>query len=195
MITAIDSSILQFLYGIRDDTLISAFLFLSPIGETATMLAVTLIVAPVLFFWFRERAMGTGLLITMAASTAFTYILKHVVVRARPDIMYQAYAETGFSFPSGHSSAAAAFFGFFIFVAWKKMAPGPLRVVIISAAVLYVLTMGFGRLYLGVHYLSDVVAGFLIGVFAAFVGRWTMSWIEKSGIFTREASKEVPSEQ
>ena len=183
MLGNIDTGVLEGLYHMRSDGLVNLFLFLSTIGETAVMLVVTLMVALLLYFWFGMRKTALGLIATMATSTAITYVLKHVVARARPDILYEAYAETGFSFPSGHSSAAAAFCGFFMYVAWTKMAPGPRRTLLISAAFCYIVLMAFGRLYLGVHYLSDVAVGIVIGVFAAAVGAYTMRIMQKRSWF------------
>ncbi|HEY4526644.1 MAG TPA: phosphatase PAP2 family protein [Candidatus Paceibacterota bacterium] len=177
MIVNLDMYVVQILYSWRQDWLVSVFFFLSAIGETVVMVAVTLIVAAALFFWLKERAMSVGLLATMATSTLITYALKHAVARTRPDMLYQAYAETGFSFPSGHSSAAAAFFGFFAYIAWKKMSPGPRRGAVVALATLYVLLMAFGRVYLDVHYLSDVLVGLAVGICSAFIGAIVFRWL------------------
>jgi len=190
MLAAIDSGILQTLYGTRGDGLTAIFLFLSAIGETEVMLLVTALVGALLFFWLKQRLVGIGLLTTMIISTAITYVLKHLVARTRPDLLYQAYVETGFSFPSGHSSAAAAFGGFFAYIAWKKMSPGPRRIAVVALAAVYVFLMAVGRMYLGVHYFSDVMAGLAIGVFAAFVGT-----IVFDKLTNRAASRGAPSAQ
>ncbi|HEY4526765.1 MAG TPA: phosphatase PAP2 family protein [Candidatus Paceibacterota bacterium] len=190
MLADIDSGILQTLYRARGDGLTAIFLFMSAIGETEVMLLVTALVAALLFFWLEQRLVGIGLLTTMIVSTVITFALKHVVARARPDLLYQAYVETGFSFPSGHASAAAAFGGFFAYIAWKKMSPGPRRAAVVALAAIYVFVMAFGRIYLGVHYFSDVMAGLAIGVCAAFAGA-----IVFDTFMNRAASRGAPSAQ
>lgn len=176
---SVDLSILQTLYAIRSAPLAHFFILLSTIGDTATMIGITIIVVALLFLWFKEKALAIGLLSTMTVSTAITYGLKEVVARSRPDLMYQAYAETGYSFPSGHSSAAAAFFGFFAYIVWKTLPKGSARVLILFALLFYILLMGFGRLYLGVHYLSDVLAGYIVGLAAAWAGLYIQKTLRK----------------
>lgn len=188
MVGAMDTFVLQALHAWRSDPLVGLFLFFSVIGETAIMLVATIAVSALFAFWYKQRAIAVGLVATMATSTAITYILKHVVARARPDIAYQAIAETGYSFPSGHSSAAAAFFGFLVYVVWTRMPPGPRRTLLAAAAITYVIVMAFGRLYVGAHYPSDVLIGLLIGALAAAAGS-----LVANRLTNRAASTEAPS--
>jgi undecaprenyl-diphosphatase len=71
---------------------------------------------------------------------------------------------SGFSFPSGHAMVSAAFYLFLAYLAWRYLR-GPARAICIGALILLVGLIGLTRMYLGVHYLTDVVAGYLAGFF------------------------------
>ena len=70
---------------------------------------------------------------------------------------------SGFSFPSGHASISVAFYGFAIYIAMRFVRLWSTRINLLMLGVLIAFLIGFSRLYLGVHYLSDVVAGYLVG--------------------------------
>ena len=105
----------------------------------------------------------------LAASTLAPVVnlgLKELVERPRPDMDLWLVMETGFAFPSGHSAFAASFLGALI---WLTGRPGTLdgrrtvRRATQTGLLLLILAVGFSRVYLGVHWPSDVVAGFLFG--------------------------------
>lgn len=85
-------------------------------------------------------------------------ILKLLFERARPDLWQQLVVETSFSFPSGHAMASAALACCVIAVFWRTK----YRIPVAVAAVLYTIVVGFSRLYLGVHYPTDVIGGWLL---------------------------------
>lgn len=90
-------------------------------------------------------------------------ILKNIFERPRPEF-YRLIQETGFSFPSGHSMVSMAFYGYFIYIIYKKMDNFYLKWVICSILSLLIILIGISRIYLGVHYASDVLAGFCISL-------------------------------
>ncbi len=103
--------------------------------------------------------------------------LKSVFMRPRPDVALAAITEVGSSFPSGHSMASAAFYGFFIFLARRGMQQQKAKTAWTLALGGVILLIGFSRIYLGVHYPSDVLAGFCISgaylsLFTAVVNRY-----------------------
>ena len=90
------------------------------------------------------------------------FILKLIFSRQRP-LSYMLIDESGYSFPSGHSMVGIAFYGMIIYITYKLIKKVWLRrIFTISLAVLIAL-IGFSRIYLGVHYPSDVIAGFAFG--------------------------------
>ncbi|QIM71982.1 phosphatase PAP2 family protein [Bordetella trematum] len=98
---------------------------------------------------------------TMAGSGALNWVLKHLFQRARPDVGQSVVQATGFSFPSGHTSAALAIYGFACFLLLRLLAArwqGPC--VALTAAL--VAAIGVSRILLQVHFLSDVLAGLAV---------------------------------
>ena len=90
-------------------------------------------------------------------------ILKLIVRRARPT-GFRLIAETGYSFPSGHSMGSMAFYGYLIYLIYKNVRNKKLRWTLITCFSLLILIIGMSRIYLGVHYTSDVFAGFLFSL-------------------------------
>src|SRR3989344_4850972 len=111
-----------------------------------------------------------ALAVSVLGAGTVVLLIKEFFRRTRPEKMYQAYAETGFSFPSGHATLAAAFYGFLIYLAWGMLPPGFLRSATVSALALLIALIAFSRLYLGVHYLTDVLGGLLLGAAFAYLG-------------------------
>jgi undecaprenyl-diphosphatase len=87
--------------------------------------------------------------------------IKAIVQRERPESML--IAETGYSFPSAHSLMALVFFAILIYAVKDDLKNAFLRYLFIAASILIVLLVSFSRLYLGVHWLSDVIGGLIIG--------------------------------
>ena len=72
--------------------------------------------------------------------------------------------EKGYSFPSGHSMVSMAYYGFLIYLIYKYVKNKKLKYILISGLILLIILIGTSRIYLGVHYTSDVIAGFLVSI-------------------------------
>ena len=161
LITSFDMYVLHALYSVRVLQVSYVFIGFTEFGGVPIILGLT--TCTLLALWLKGRyAEIAGLLFVVGGSGVMTYFLKHLVHRARPDIFYRAYPESGFSFPSGHATDAAAFYGFAAFLI-IRLAPDAYRRVGAIICGFFVLMIGFSRLYLGVHFFSDVVAGFAVG--------------------------------
>ncbi len=137
------------------------FLFFTHMGDPLTIAA---IVAGLGFVWVqtaesRYGIAATGILITVALGAG----LKMLVERARPENEYSATLAT-FSFPSGHSNGSAVTFGILAILLWPLLSNGLQFLLVGLLAVALPLLIGVSRVYLGAHYPSDVVAGWLLGV-------------------------------
>jgi len=85
-------------------------------------------------------------------------LMKNIFLRPRPNEL-RLIEETGFSFPSGHSMVSMAFYGYFIYLICKNMKNKYLKYTLCALLSILILLIGLSRIYLGVHYASDVVAG------------------------------------
>ena len=164
------------LYALRTPALVSVAKAVSLLGETVIVLLITAAVCGILFSK-KLRAKAVGLAITVLGAGGSAYILKEAFARARPPAPLPAAIETSFSFPSGHAALSMTLYGFGAYLLCRRY-PN-LSPIILAAATLLILIVGFSRLYLGVHYPSDVVGGYLVGGLWIIVGTWTAGSLER----------------
>lgn len=111
----------------------------------------------------KNKKIGLSVLINLCSVTVLNLILKSILQRPRPN-EYRIINETGYSFPSGHSMIGMAFYGFIIYLIYKNIKNKYLKWISIILLSILILMIGFSRIYLGVHYVSDVLAGFLFSI-------------------------------
>lgn len=115
------------------------------------------------FFIFKNKKTSIFVWINLISITILNQALKFILHRPRPTD-FRIIEESGYSFPSGHSMASMAFYGFLIYLIYKKINNKYLKWGLICFLSILILFIGISRIYLGVHYTSDVLAGFLISV-------------------------------
>ena len=140
--------------------------FITPIAKVITQMGgaialVTITIALLLFL--KNKKIGIAIAINLIVSTVLNLLLKHIVQRPRPT-EYRMISETGYSFPSGHSMVSMAFYGFLIYLTYKQVENKKVKWGLIITLSILIVTIGISRIYLGVHYTSDVLAGFTISV-------------------------------
>ena len=111
----------------------------------------------------KNKKIGLSVLINLCSVTVLNLVLKSILQRPRPN-EYRIINETGYSFPSGHSMISMAFYGFIIYLIYKNIKNKYLKWISIILLSILILMIGFSRIYLGVHYVSDVLAGFLFSI-------------------------------
>lgn len=112
-------------------------------------------------FYLKGLKLSAALLVVAAAGgIVLTMVLKSVFQRARPELFDSGYTASFYSFPSGHATVAVGFYGMLTLLLALRLR-GWKRWVVVVAGVMLVLLIGFSRLYLGVHYPTDVLAGYL----------------------------------
>jgi len=135
---------------------------ITQMGSPAIMISIAIVVWFYLFkvqkhFW------DSSILITaLVGSWTMNEILKRAFHRARPDIV-KLIKVTGYSFPSGHAMVSFAFYGILAYLMWLNIRTKPLKYFSILFCSFLILAIGISRIYLGVHYPSDVLAGFAAG--------------------------------
>lgn len=140
--------------------------YITPVAKIITQMGgeiALIIITIILFLVIKNKKIGMAIAINLAISTALNILLKNVIQRPRPT-EYRMISETGYSFPSGHSMVSMAFYGFLIYLIYKKVENKKLKWGLIIALSILIVTIGTSRIYLGVHYTSDVLAGFTISV-------------------------------
>ena len=111
----------------------------------------------------KDKKIGVGILINLCTATGLNLILKSLLQRPRPT-EFRIINETGYSFPSGHSMISMAFYGFIIYLIYEKVKNKYIKWTSITLLSILIVMIGFSRRYLGVHYVSDVLAGFLFSI-------------------------------
>lgn len=164
-VTAADLAVQQWFLGIRNGFLNVAVTLLTHTTDTITIviLCALLILSPI------PGRLKYGLPVTLTAlgDMAVYKVMKHIFLRQRPDVMYHLVEQGGYSFPSGHSATSVAVYGL-LFYLIRKHCKNPLAKNVLSGLCLF-LAVGVGpsRLYVGVHWFTDVLAGWCIGGIAA----------------------------
>lgn len=151
--------------------------WLTPIMEAISALAtpVSLIVLLLVVVAFAPgKRPGACAAVNLVLVFVLNQTLKFIVQRPRPD-GFQLAVEQGFSFPSGHSMVAMAFFGLLVWMVWHYESDRATRIGCSIAFGLVIVLVGMSRVYLGVHYASDVLAGFCV----------SLAWL---AIYTRVAA-------
>lgn len=115
------------------------------------------------------------MLVGVGGAVLLNMLVKGFFARQRPDLWERLVTETSYSFPSGHSMASAALALSVVLITWNTR----FRWWVVAAASLYVVTIGFTRLYLGVHYPTDVLAGWSLGAAWVLFVAWIIGGISR----------------
>ena len=148
--------------AVRDDPLLVDVLQAISWTGTGPWLWV-LVIAGVVFWWRRAQRLAAFLAVTTSLGAVINTSVKELVGRARPSFDEPLAHALGQSFPSGHAMASTVCYGALLLVFLPLVAPR-LRAPLIAATVGLVVTIGFTRLALGVHYVTDVLGGFVLGL-------------------------------
>ena len=138
--------------------------WLTPIMQSFTSLSAPVVLAVMLIIvaaFAPGRMPGRFAAANLVGIVALNFALKEIVQRPRPE-GFRLIAETGYSFPSGHSMVAVAFYGFLIWLIIRYEEDRLQRWIWSLALFFVVIMIGVSRVYLGVHYFSDVVAGYCV---------------------------------
>ena len=96
-------------------------------------------------------------------STLLYKLIKEILQRPRPEEALHLIHQGGFSFPSGHAMTGLVFYGLVLYFFLSSIKNSSTRGVLLAVGVIYIFSIGFSRIYLGVHYPSDVLAGWCLG--------------------------------
>jgi len=179
-----DRSTAAYLHSLATPSLTTFFLGVTALGSIETIALLGMIVAAILAKRRRWAYLGTWIA-AVGGSVVLDRLLKELFARPRPFFEHPLLLETSYSFPSGHAMESLVVYGMLAYFAVLALESWRARTAVVFGAVLLVLLIGFSRMYLGVHYFSDVVAGYAAG------GVWLSALI--TGAETIRRSKKPPS--
>ena len=129
-------------------------------GDAEILILITIIC----LIFIRNKKIGGSIAINLASVGLINYVLKKIIQRPRPPLEFRMVEESSFSFPSGHAMASMAFYGLIIYFINKNMKNEKLKKKTSISLSILIFLIGISRIYLGVHYASDVIAGFAISI-------------------------------
>jgi undecaprenyl-diphosphatase len=160
--TRTDERLAVWLHGRATEPLTDVFRAVTRLGNFITLFAVTL-VAVVIFWRRRERIDAAFVALAALGAQVLSTGMKLGFRRDRPFFPDPLATESTFSFPSGHALVSLAVYGSIALVLARRLSSHTQRALLLGATALLVIAIGFSRLYLGVHFLSDVLAGYAAG--------------------------------
>lgn len=162
-IVTLDKIITSFMYTIRTPFLTDIMILFTDLGNPWVIAAISFI-SSFVFIYLKHRRELIYFLFSLAFSAAFVSIVKIIFARQRPAFEHALVIENTFSFPSGHSLLAVTFYGLLIFFGCKVIKKKNLRSLLIAFGIFMISMIAFSRIYLGVHWTSDVLGGLLAGI-------------------------------
>ena len=164
----LDEYINQQIDLMRTEGMITIFSWITDLGGSAALVAVSLVTTGLLWA-HRRRYIIAPLWLTIIGSQITTSAGKYVLVRQRPDFVTEIATITS-SFPSGHATSAMAVYGFIAYIVARELKTTRQRFEMIYWTAVLISLIGFSRMLLGLHYASDIAAGFLVGGLWLLVG-------------------------
>lgn len=159
-----------------------ALMMITFLGKIELVLFVSFLITVCLGLW-KKNAFALPLWITIIGTEVFVLLGKMTVLRPRPE--GAMYLETSASFPSGHAAISMAFYGLLAYLLACRCKNFFCKIISVSLGAILILIIGFSRLYLGVHFASDVFVGYSIGLLWLIIGIFINEWLSQ-----RERDKE-----
>ena len=163
-----DQTVIAFLVGSRVPWLTSIALWATHFGEFSVIATLGAIAAVLLVL--RRHYLHKTFLITFFGSALSFFVIKLLIERVRPEDTLPGYSAGFSSFPSGHTTMSAALYGSLAIVL-AHHTPPRFRPLVYAGAVLLVLLISWSRMYLGVHYPTDILGALLLGAFWIVMGK------------------------
>ena len=149
--------------NLRSEPLTVIMKVITNLSSAYVLIAITL--GTLLFI--KNKKVGLCIASNLVVTTLLNQLLKYIIQRPRPD-GYRLIAESGYSFPSGHSMVSMAFYGLIIYLIWKMVKNKKIKYISCGILGFLIPLIGFSRIYLGVHYASDVI-GRICDIYRIFI--------------------------
>ncbi|RNI25876.1 phosphatase PAP2 family protein [Rufibacter latericius] len=173
----LDQAAFAFAGDITDPETTDAMYFITFFGSKNFLIFGSLGLA-LLFLVFRKwRFYSLKIIAISATTTLFNQSMKLFFARPRPDTAFMQV--NGNSFPSGHAMIGGAFWGLIVYLVWTNVRQVWLRWVLSILLGIWILLIGFSRVYLNVHYASDVLAGWAAGIFWLIIAIFLLNKLQQ----------------
>lgn len=151
----IDSFIYNYISKYISPNLTNVIKVLTHLASASVVILITILVLII----FKNKKYGIYMSLNLILITIFQYVLKFIFMRNRP-VDINLIEETGYSFPSGHSLTAMAFYGFVIYLIYTSKLNKVCKTIYITLLSLLIVLIGLSRVYLGVHFFTDILGAF-----------------------------------
>ena len=159
----IDNSVYNFIISFRCNFLDNYFKLITKLGNVTYVI----IVLGICVLFIRNKNV-VYLCFSMSLSVIFNYIIKHIIKRDRPNIL-RLISQGGYSYPSGHTMISLCCYGYLFYYVYKYVKNKYLRISLLILLSIIIISIPISRIYLGVHYFSDIVGGLLLGGVILFI--------------------------
>ncbi|WP_458627615.1 phosphatase PAP2 family protein [Winogradskyella sp. PC D3.3] len=157
-----DTNTTAYILNYRTPTLTQYFIFITNVGDVYGYTIVFILCNLAFLFILKKWQYVVQLSVVMLLALSSNIILKKIINRSRPELEHLVSVET-LSYPSGHAMTAMAFYGFLIYLFYRFKINSFLKFTIITLLIFLILSIGISRIYLGVHFPSDIVGGYIAG--------------------------------
>lgn len=162
-LVAVDQHVLNYIPSMRTHGLTILFRFFTTAASSISSLFLIIVLG--ILYWRRQKMPILVLILALGMTALSSTVLKLVIARARPDQLLGLVHESSFSFPSGHTLSATVLYGLLAYMLFRVTTSAIARLEIVVGALSMIILVGYSRVYLGVHFPTDVVASFLAGTF------------------------------
>ena len=145
--------------NLRTEPLTTFMEIITNLSSSYVLIAITIGI----WIFVKNKKVGWCVASNLVITVLLNQLLKYIIQRPRPD-GYRLITESGYSFPSGHSMVSMAFYGLIIYLIWKMVKNKKIKYISCGILAILIPMIGFSRIYLGVHYASDVIGGFPISI-------------------------------
>ena len=174
----VDFAVFDYLKQYVSDGMSSFMQFITFLGTHSFLIPANLVLIAYFLFIKKHRWYSIRIPVVAIGGVSLMFLLKFLFHRPRPLIPLLKEAQ-GLSFPSGHAMMSFSFYGLLIYLVWRNIENPWVRGVLVTLLFLLIFTIGLSRIYLRVHYASDVMAGFAVGIIWLVLSLWVTHRIER----------------
>ena len=155
----IDNLFFKYINIYKTDKVSTIMKYITSMGDAKVLIGLALTSILVL----KDKLLSLSINLNLFLISTLNYLIKLIITRPRPNIS-SIIKVSGYSFPSGHAATSLAFYGFIIYLIYKNVNNKHLKAILISFICLLIILVGVSRIYLNVHYFSDVMGGYIFAL-------------------------------